>query len=272
MEDWIVGAYRYVKRNWNVIVASISLTCMAVFWIIIPLREYVPLFAFAVANAVVWTVIELKVNLAPAVGRELVHPNMRSARGTIIRDIEDGLRGTTASRPLQLTMVGGRLRSMSDIVRELMDDLRQGRVEGHVRVAIQCLDPEFVASRILPGQLSVQDQKRRNQSYASLVRSLAVELEGLALSKDSRSTLRVATEYYATDPQYYAYMIGDSVLHWGPYTWSEEKADFIGPENFCVRLNPESPNFQGVREWLLNRSQLTAAEHRVQYAKGVGKT
>ncbi|MDR7172847.1 hypothetical protein J2W56_006613 [Nocardia kruczakiae] len=262
-ENDLSRLYRFTADNWNSIVAGVSLVGVAVFWLIPPFQKFVPAFIFAIANAVTWTLIKIKKDLDGSPSNEMVIRNMRIARPKIVEDIEELLKTSTRQKPLKLVLIGGRLRSMSDVVRELLDDVRTKKVCGHVRIQIYCVDPSFLEARVLPGKTSSEDQLKRNKNYSAIITSISDELKGFGKYDDGRSSAVIELFYYRNDPQFYAYLIGDAIIYWGPYTWSKEQADFVGPENECMRISVNDATFSAFRTWISSR----AALYRREYAQ-----
>lgn len=261
MSKSITDMLRFLIRYWNALLAGTSLLGVAIFALMPPLQQYVKVFVFLAANAIVWTLIEIKTDLRVRPEEKLApFPNMRIARANIVRAIEQHLDGTAIDAPLQVSFIGGRLRSMSDIAREVVDDLRSDRKRGHVEISIYCIAPSYIAARCLPGHLDPSDQLARNAGYGRTVQSIATELGRVTgpLSKYSSANIKVT--HYSEDPHFYAYIIGNDLLFWGPYTYSDTSSDFIGPENACFEVNASSPEFQVIRSWLSSRMLLYSTD------------
>jgi hypothetical protein len=258
--------YRFFAKHWNAFLSAISLVGVAIFSVVAPLQQYVSVFVFLAANAVVWTLIEIKHDLDSKVSDVTFHANMRLARPHILTDIDKALKGTTRQKPLQLKLLGGRIRSMSDAIRELSDDLRSGRGSGHVSIDLYCIDPIYIRSRVVHDGVSQKGQATRNASYASIIENVSEELRGLASISHASSTLAIRIVHYRGDPHIYAYLIGDRSLYWGTYTWSETEADFVGPENPCVRVDRRDKEYIQLLPWIESRMRLYEIESAVQRA------
>lgn len=260
MGNFITQSYRFVLKYWNALLAATSLAGVAVFSLIPPIQKFTSLFIFLAANAVVWTLIEIKVQLTRAEHPEHAYVNMRIARPDILNDIERCLERSTQAAPLRLVLLGGRIRSMSDVIRELADDLRKGKTRGHVFLELYCLDPDYISRRRLPGDIDSDNQARRNGSYGNMIRDISAELPRLNGPIGAHSSLTINITYYNEDPHYYAYIIGDSLLYWGIYTWSPVASDFIGPENPCWPMTSADPQFLTIRDWITCRTELYSRE------------
>lgn len=249
-------AYRFLVRNWNSIVAGVSLVAVAVFALIPPLSKYLPIFYFAAANAVVWTVIEIKIALRRNEEAIQVYGNMRQARTDIVMDVTKAAQKSKRTSPVKVNLVGGRIRSMSDIVREVADDLSSGRVNGHVEITLSSVAPDYVANRILPGQVSVEAQRERNARYAQSIMTTSQELQERANFDRGSSSCKIEVVNYKSDPTFYGIAIDGKSVYWGHYTWDHSNADWVGPENGCVRMSNTSEEYDLVRSWIENRSRL----------------
>lgn len=259
--QWLADLYSRLLKYWNAILAGTSLLGIAIFSIIPQLEKYVTFFIFLAANAVVWTVIEMKVKLeeSAAAAQQVVHQTMRVARKDIVSDIRQRLAKSRHSHPLELTLIGGRMRSMSDIVREIADGMTQGEVRGHLVVNAFCISPDYLSTRVLPGDVSPGAQTSRNVGISHLVRSIRSELEGFSRVFGPHASMSVSVTYYSEDPFLYAYLIGDDTLYWGPFTWDKTTSDLLGPENPCIVVKSTDPSFIALREWVQTRTALMEA-------------
>jgi hypothetical protein len=254
--------YRFVLKWWNTILAATSLAGVAVFSFIPPIQKYTSVFVFLAANAIVWTLIEIKTQLSRRERAEVVYSSMRAARPYIILDIENRLRRSSPNAPLNLIFLGGRIRSMSDIVRELADDLKKEKIHGHLSIQLFCLDPDYISGRTLPGEVKAEKQASRNRSYGNLINGISSELTSLAGKFSDRSSIVVRVLHYKEDPHIYAYLIGNDIIYWGAYTWSPVTSDFVGPENPCLTINAADPEFLPMRDWIVSRTELYRHEVR----------
>jgi hypothetical protein len=261
MKVIVDSAYHFLARYWNATLAALSLMGIVSAQIIPVMQQYSKFFIFLGLNALVWTVIEIKAELRPKDPvASSAFPNMRIARAEIVKRIEEALDGTSREEPLEIIFVGGRLRSMSDLARELADDLRSGRCSGHAKINIYCVQPEYIRTRLLPGAMGNSDQQARNEGYSRTVASITDEMSAIGFQVGSRASLKVTVQHYAEDPHFYAYLIGRSSLFWGPYTYSESASDFMGPENPCFYVSSDSTDYPTLWSWLTSRMRLYDAE------------
>jgi hypothetical protein len=256
-ESRVIRCYEYTLRNWNALLAAVSLIGVAIFSIVPALEQYTRVFIFLAANAIVWTLIELKVQLfrAKAPQTEL-YTDVRAARRSIIEDVKKSLQHTSLHAPLTLTLIGCGLRTMGDIVRETAMDLQLQVTRGHLIVDLYCFDPAYIASRVLPGAVPVDEQKRRMAAFARFAESVIAELANLAGEFGPSSSFRLNITLYSGDPFCTAYLIGDKSLYWTPVTWASLTSEFIGPENPCLVVRSSSEAFAPLQEWIRTRAEL----------------
>jgi hypothetical protein len=257
----IAEIYQWLLKYWNALLAGISLLGVAVFSVIPQPESYVHLFLFLAANAVVWTVIEMKVKLEESVtsNQQRVYPTMRAARADITLEIRTHLAKSRRGQPLTLTLVGGRMRSMGDTVRELADGMAHGEIRGHLIINAFCISPEYLSRRILAGDMDPTEQASRNVGIGHLVQSVRSELQSLSKAYGPHTSISVSVTYYTEDPFCYAYLIGDEMLYWGPFTWDKTASDLLGPENPCIAVPSNDSSFPALREWILSRTALIEA-------------
>ena len=91
MDEIVQKVYIYLKKNWNKVLALISLVGVLVFNFIPNAENYYKLFIFIGANAVVWTLIEIKAMLDEK-SSTAKYTNMRIARGDIINSMKEEIK------------------------------------------------------------------------------------------------------------------------------------------------------------------------------------
>ncbi len=142
-EDRVIRAYRFLAAYWNAVLAAIAVFGVAVFAVVPQLQKYRDFFVFIGLNAVVWSLVEIKAKLLPE-ARSKKLGDMRDARPHILESIKRAMTRSRAT-PLRVTIVGGRIRTISDMLREIRYDIEQKEITPHnVSFAIYCLHPDFV--------------------------------------------------------------------------------------------------------------------------------
>ena len=185
--------------------------------------------------------------------------SMHAARHQIVSDLVQSISDGSAE---DICLVGGGLRSMSDIIREFLRALQnRPSVDNPTRrLAVYVLDPHYTAQNILPGRLEPAEQLDRNAAYASLTTAIERELTVAARRVLAPWNVAVNFFYYQGPPFFYCYLIGRSTLYWGPFTWSPDESDWAGATNACMRHVAADDQFDVLRSWFLNRIGLFEAE------------
>jgi hypothetical protein len=250
---WIKSYYKYLQKNWNAIVAALSVMGYFSFSLFPDTERYQKVFLFLGANAIIWTVIELKVSMT----RESLpgrYEDMRAARPDILNKIKKAI-SQRRKEELEIHIVGGRIRTISDMIREIRNDILTERLRARrVKFFLYCLDPEFVGSWNLRGIKEVEAFKARNQSFSDLIKQFTQEMQEYnksELLKKNEITLEVIP--YNCFPSFYAFVIGKSMLFWGFFTWNNESEDFEGPTNPCFYIEKDMDHFDDYYTWVQSR-------------------
>lgn len=272
MEERLARYYAFLKKNWNSILAGFSLVGFLVFFYIPPLREYSFWFAFLAANAIIWTLVELKVRLF-SVSPSTRYPDMRDARPDIIRRMEDAM-SKGHREPLRICIIGGRIRTISDMLREIKNDILSGRLQtSNVSLSVCCIDPKFLCSWTLAGLRDPGGFSKKCARYANMIDQFSSELHSYnTLDAFVTNSISVEVFHYRCFPSFYAFLIGASSLYWGFFTWNQEIEDFEGPENPCFFLDSRMDSFSDLHSWLANRAEFLQTCIGSKYGETVGKT
>ena len=118
---------------------------------------------------------------------------------------------------------------MSDIVREISDDIRSGRIKGHVAFEMYSLSPEYVKEFVLPGDKPQQYQRARNASYATTTADIVQELRGMGESYGDNGSISMDLKHYSEDPHFYTYVVGVGHIHLGPFSLTRKIATLSVP-------------------------------------------
>lgn len=251
MEERIISVYRFLLRNWNAILAAISVIGVIILKIVPQQENYRDFFLFLGLNAVVWTLIEIKVKLQ---GTEKRTPfrDLMEARPHILNALRREM-----SRPrahLDIRIIGGRIRTISDMLRELRSDVEHGRIRGkNITITVLCIHPEFMSSWGFPPAFLSKKSLSRNLTYSGIVTKLNEELTSYNTLRAFRNqNIRLKVRYYRTVPSVYCFVIEDQEIFWGSFTWNEETQDFEGPTNPCFSIRRADPEFIDTAAWLHN--------------------
>ena len=113
MNNYLHKSYQFLHKNWNPLLAGISVLGYLVFTLTPYLQSYSKWFAFLGMNAIIWTLIELKVSM----DRQLPHSrykDMRVARPDILSCIKDSISRNRRDL-LEIRIIGGRIRTIVSI-------------------------------------------------------------------------------------------------------------------------------------------------------------
>jgi hypothetical protein len=252
MEKFLVKAYKFLKCNWNKAFALISLVGVVIFNFIPNAENYYKLFIFLGANAVVWTVIEIK-SLVDEGNSKFSFPNMRDARSSILNSIRNEMQNCNGC--LNIDIIGGRIRTISDMIREIKNDLETGKLKAqNTIIKIFTLDPSFFSNWEYTDISNNHIVINRFNNYAVMIEQLKIELleyNDLPYFKNNGIEIRII--HYNSPPNFYGFLIGEKKLYWGFFTWDKNKNDFIGPENICFYLKKGDIDFDHFHYWLHNR-------------------
>lgn len=252
--------YRYITKHWNALLAGVSILGIAI-GALIPAasgsRDY---FIFLGLNAVVWTLVEVRSLLRrldrsdPDRGRG-PFVTMREARPLILQNLLEQLQ-----KPGErvVTIIGGRLRSIVEVMREFDDLLLDMPTSvGLLRIRILSVDPGFWRTAPVAGSLSEDQRIARLADQASQVEAAHRELQRMAKANTFASrSISIELSTYADVPFIYCYLFGDDALIWGGYRWDEERSDIRGPSSPCELVRSGSPRYQFLRNWLGSRANM----------------
>jgi hypothetical protein len=255
--------YGYLVDYWNSVLAFVSVLGIGASQVFPDIEDYFEFFAFVGLNAVVWTLIEIRHDLRtpePESRGRVTYPSMRYARSDIIEQLSTQL---TRHGVRQVHILGGRIRSIIEILREFADRLEPGGVPNRAQgleIEVVCMSPDFLRQWPVPGDLSEDSRTDLGERFAGNVHAAVQELTDLSM----RPTLRqrgvaIKVRYYHSIPAVYGYVFADDAVLWGGYTWDRDRSDVAGPSNPCYRIDAGQPDFDSVRSWLLSHMELLQA-------------
>lgn len=245
-------AYQYLRQNWSSIAAVVSTIGFVVCYIIPPLRIYYGPFIFVGANAVIWTLIELKMHLLTN-RKSLRYANMRLARPDITAAIIAAMKKKKLTK---ITIVGGRLRTISDILREVSYAIHVGELKArNAHIEVFCLDPDYILSRLSGEALNNSEAfADRFSGYRQLINQSCSDLLDFWKREEfQKANIRLEISLYQEFPFAYFYLIDDAGVFWGHFTWDQHTEDFNGPANPCHFIGPSSDIYEDFHSWLKNR-------------------
>jgi hypothetical protein len=248
------SAYKFVLVNWNKLLAFISLFGILVFNFIPNATEYYKLFIFLAANAVVWTLIDVnnKLDRKPK-NDEKSYKNLREAKQDIIQTIKLKLREN--KNQLSIRIIAGRMKTISDFMRELKDDINEDRIIcKNTTIIIYGISPSFFKNWKFTDLSKDINIKNKFIEYSKIIPILREEIMGYNnLDKFKSNDINFQYYYYNFVPHYYAFIIGDDSLFYGFFTWNRKLNDFSGPDNKCFYLDKSMDNFKFYLDYFQNR-------------------
>ena len=245
------------KRYWNAFGASACLLAYALSYIFHWPKEY----SLAAATGVlIGTLIELKLGLEH--GRwakgTTTYASMRQAR----RDIVDMLVAQLSGRYSDdIIIVGTRLRSIVDLLREVREILETQKVRVPQRIRLYGIEPAFAETMVLPGDRPPAEQQLLNVQDMAFT---TAALTDILRPSSWPANVQVSVAYYREIPSSYFFLIGRNDIVFGGVFWNAEKASLNGPGAPCWHQSREAPNFQELSDWLHNRVALMDASARHQ--------
>lgn len=257
----IKAAWSLFSTYWNVLLGLAALAGLLAAEIWPPLKSERDYFLLLGLTALVATVVEIKLKLDHD-GRKrrpsetAVFPTMRAARQEILalqlQEIRKGERGT-------ITIVGGRIRSIIEMMRELADALanNQSKIRAGAKINLFMMSPAFVEKLVMPGNVSEAEQRKRAHAIAAQIRAAVAELESLAESEVFlRHGIIIELCPYHAQPFGYYFLFGNECFLFGGYVWNERTSDIDGPSSPCWLVNNKAPEFRVMAGWLENRALL----------------
>jgi hypothetical protein len=258
--EWPLKIIRFVRQHGGKGIAIICIIALALSGMLPILKTYQSLYLATCLTAIVWTVLDIKLAMEQIRDRKdsdtILFDTMRDARTTILTLIMKQVKTRNTG---QVTIVGGRFRSIIDFLREFATDLEKEGIKNSTGCNIQILmmDPDFVSSLTLPSKKI--DTDNRHKISASQIRETIAEIKemsGRDIFLKNNITLSVST--YDDIPFGYYYIFGDNVLLFGGYWWNDD-GDLLGPSKPCWLVTNRSPEFNAMSGWLLNRVELYRA-------------
>lgn len=249
--------WRSLVRNWNGIVGLIA-TSGYLASSFLPSNHpkkvsYQDFFLTLGVVAILMTLVEIKVLLTER-QRISRFRNLREASPSIVKAVRDavshGHKGV-----LEIYILGGRIRTISDLVRGILTDIRsEYLLAADVTFSIYCMDPDFLTAWSTPSIVDA-DFAPRNLRYSQQIRTTIDEL--LAFNSSTIFKGRkviVDIVKYRTFPTIWAFVIGNECAFFGTFTWNATRNDLEGPENACFRVEKGDQGYEDVKQYLDNRA------------------
>jgi hypothetical protein len=253
--------YRFIHRNWTAILSAIAVTGYVLGYELQFFQTHRELFMFMAANAVIWTLVELKSSLRTHRAAKR-YPNMRAARS----DVSDRIKRAICRRtPTSITIIGGRIRTISDMLREIVTAIQHGDVAAqNTTISVYCLHPEYLPAVLTDQYFRDAAAKReRLVGYGMMIRRFTAEIEELArLPELTSRNVKLQVVLYRSLPYLYCFVIDRSELYWGFFTWNADMEDFEGPSNPCFYYSSQAEQYDDLYMWLTNRAEFLSLTAR----------
>lgn len=252
-KDLLHSVLAFITQHWRTLLILVSLGGFLLSSFVPFKTDYTAFFVFLWATATAFLLIDIRLRILkpPPPSR---YPDMRSARGDILAAIRATI-SKSRSAQVDITLIGGRVRTITDMLRELKSDFGTGATTRcSVVFNIFILQPEFLQTWAEYATAKTPTVTQRNASYGDMINGLKAEIEGFNDEEAfKRNNISFHVWHYRENPYLYAYIIGETELFWGFFTWDESSADFHGPSNQCFRFVRGQSEYDDYVYWLRNR-------------------
>jgi hypothetical protein len=244
--------------------AFIAVALMLFAEIFPPIKDYHQIYLAICLSAIVWILIDIKFDLEEERERKgpdtIAFKSIREARPKVMASL---LREIQRPHVGQVLIVGGRLRSVIEFLRELGAHLEAANASSQsgCNIDILVMKPDLVGSMIMPGDISEAQQKDRQLNTAQQMITIIKELK--ILGENSiflKNKVCLRSYLYEGVPFGFYYIFGEEEILFGGYCWDRSQSDIIGPNRPCWLVTRRSPEFQSMLEWLRNRADLYEAQ------------
>jgi len=249
---------KVIRSKWNIIVTIISVLGVLVFSFIPDMNDnFFKLFVFLGINAIVWTLIEIKLKL------DEKNPNttdrfdgLRNARSHILEHIYQCMK-TNKSDELHIEIVGVRFKMIGDMMRDIKDRIvKKEIISRNVRISLYAVNPELLRHWNFSKTQSNSSSKEINEEHASFIELSKKEfLKYNDLIEFKSNNIKVEVDFYNTFPLIYSFKIGDEHIYWGFVAWDNSGEDFKLPGNPCYYLKKKHTHFNDFHKILSNKTE-----------------
>ena len=141
------------------------------------------------------------------------------------------------------------------MLEQILDDIARGTLRTHdVLFTVCCFTVAELERWDIPAVVDRERFRTRLKAQADELRLHVEEL--LRYNTDPafrRYSIRVNVLEYSGFPAIYGFVVGDSDVFFGHYTWNEEAEDFDGPSNPCIHIDRTMSEFLPWHDVLLGR-------------------
>jgi len=256
MSEFLKRIVLYLKKNWNKVVLWSSILGAIIVYLIPPLRsqtDWFIAFCFMGALALIFTLLDIHDNLLK-LPTHYRYKSMDAAEPQLVKEIVRRSHQVIKGRSLEVKIIGGRLRNIRRILVQLFTDVQNGNINlGPVSFTIYHIAPEMLESWSAPKGVDIEEFKRKNKLQADTIRA---NIEELCSWQARLANLTIKCVPYDSKPFFYSWIIGNSSLFWGPFTWVDERIEFQGPQNPCYFFPSSHEDFEYYASWFDNRTHV----------------
>ncbi len=185
----------------------------------------------------------------------LIHRNLFEADSAIVTAIRCALSPSDRDSLLDIYVLGGRIRTIHHMLEQVLQDIDERIIQTeNVVFTICCFAPDYMSDWTVTQVKNVEKFQQSLEMQKQELRGHISELK----SYNNRSSFRhnhieVNIMEYSKEPTIYGFVVGESDIFWGAYSWNDELEDYVGPLNPCVQMNNKMENFQACKDVLMNR-------------------
>lgn len=256
MSEFLKRLVRYIKKDWNKVVLWVSILGAIGVYLLPPLRSqthWFIAFCFMGTIALIFTLLDIRDTLL-SFSTPQRYKSMDAAEPQLVKEIVRRSRQVSRGHPLEVKIIGGRLRNIRRILIQLFTEVQNGDLHlGPVSFIIYHICPDVLEKWSAPKGIDKIEFEKKNQLQANTVRA---NVEELCSWQDRLPDLRVRCVPYDSKPFFYSWLIGNFSLFWGPFTWVEERIEFQGPQNPCYFFPSSHEHFEDFAVWCDNRAYI----------------
>jgi len=256
---WLNNAIKYIQNNWTVICLLVSVIiplAMSVIGSIFPTismsREFYVSFLFLAGSSLVLVLLEIRSFLKKGAKTFSHYESMNSAQSQIFDELSKHMK-MRKKNPVILRIYGMRLSSIHRLLHDFMIHSKKYNLGPRkLEVYIYHCAPEFL-SNMKPHNAKDELQARVMEMFKIQSESLINYIKGLKRVSDNQISINIHFRKYFSLPSFWAYEIDREDIFWGYFTWDEEEANWLGPENQCCHFNKHNEPINALTDWIHNQ-------------------
>ncbi len=258
-----LGRLRRLIRNYDEIIVYISIAVSIIIQFIPDRFSWKDSFFLGTIYlgviSLIFIVLDMKATIEQGNYR-LFFRNMFEAKNEIFAQIEKRRKRKASKESLEVHIIGLKLRAISGIIHEMMNEIRNGRINIYnTKIVIYYFDPQFFSQLISP---SVPEDiaKTLQAQYDQFSFITAANIRELnSYNNDqffSQKKIKIECYTYDSFPAFWGFGIDKETIFIGPFTWSNKTYTLIGPQNPCVMISKEDEISDVVLDFHYNRCEM----------------